>query len=495
MHSIATALQRLSGAALALAFAAAGALAQPAASADPAASAPSPGTLPRVASSASAPVAPAVDRLDALVREAFLWGYPYHEFMALRHTAMHDAQSLTYTTPGRFRHQRHLAGPTDRWANGPIRDTLYSTAWLDLAAGPVMLSLPDTADRYYVVVLIGADTNSFHYLGRRSTGTRARQVALLGPGWDGPLPAGADQVVRSPTRDLYLNMRVLVRDEADLAAAHQVQDGFRLVLPSSESVGSGGPAEPPRQRPQDGDVGRLVDVINEALARNPPPADQKALLERYREVGLCGAACRFADLPAALQARWRAQVPALIARLKTALDASRRDVRRVNGWNPYRLPRDFGTQWAMRAGSAANSGGIFGLEAAEATYFMAVADADGEPLGQGRRYRLRLPNGGLPADAFWSITLYEFVEGGQYMVDNPIGRYAIGDRTPGLVRGADGSLELWIQPEAPADAAGRANWLPSPPQRRFYMNARLYQPLPEVLDPAWALPAVRRVAD
>lgn len=423
---------------------------------------------------------------DAELRAAFLYAYPYYEFMWLRDQALNNEQSRTYTRLNALRHQRHLATPADRWANGPINDTFYSTAWLDLSAGPVLLSLPDTADRYYVLVLIGADTNSFEYLGRRSTGTAARKVAVVGPGWQGAVPA-ADQVVRAPTRDVYINLRVLVRGPDDLARAHAVQDAFAITPAGSQAP------EGPALRPRDGDVERLFGIINEAIARNPPPAVEAPLLERYRPLGLCGAACRWSDLAPELQTRWRALVPALVARLKTALDASRADVKRVNGWIPFRLPRSFGSNHALRAGSAANSGGIFGVEAAEATYFMGVADERDEPLGQGRQYRLRLPAGGLPADAFWSVTLYEFAEGGQYMVANTIDRYSIGDRTPGLVRNADGSLELWIQPEAPTEPAARANWLPSPKANKFYMNARIYQPWPEVLDPAWAMPPVRRV--
>lgn len=423
---------------------------------------------------------------DAELRAALLYAYPYYEFMWLRDQALNNEQSRTFTRLNTLRHQRHQATPADRWANGPINDTLYSTAWLDLSAGPVLLELPDTADRYYVLVLIGADTNSFEYFGRRNTGTAARKVAVVGPDWQGPVPA-ADQVLRAPTRDVYINLRVLVREPADLPHAHAVQDAFMLAQPGSQ------PANGPTLRPQDGHVEHLFGVINEAMARNPPPASEAALLERFRPLGLCGQACRWDDLSPQLQSRWRALVPALVARLKTALDASRADVKRVNGWIPFRLPRSFGNNHAMRAGSAANSGGIFGLEAAEATYFMGVADEGNEALGQGRRYRLHLPSGGLPSNAFWSVSLYEFVEGGQYMVANPIDRYSIGDRTPGLVRNANGSLDLWIQPEAPTDPAARSNWLPSPKSNRFYMNARIYQPQPEVLDPAWAMPPVRRV--
>lgn len=428
---------------------------------------------------AGAQAAPANnDGLDAEIRAAFLYTYPYHEFMRLRYIAMHDNTAPTYTTPNTFRHARQLATPDDHWANGPITDTLYSTAWLDVRRSPAILSLPDTADRYYVIALIGADLDTFDYLGRRKTGTKARTVAVVAPDWHGPIPP-ADQVIRATSPDVYLNMRVLVDGPDDLAQAHAVQDGFR-IHPVNPAVSD----DEPKVVPKDGDAASFVDVVNEALQRDRPPAKDASLIESFKAVGVCGADCSWEKLTPEVQARWRELMPGLVAQLKSALNADKHTIPRRNGWMSFRLPHSFGDNYRIRASSAAMSGGILGVEAAEATYFAASVDGVGKPLGKGLHYRLRLPQGGLPANGFWSISLYEFVPGGQYLVRNPINRYSIGDRTHGLQRNSDGSLDIWIQPTDPGPDK-RANWLPSPPDNNFYLMARVYQPKPEVLDPSW----------
>lgn len=418
---------------------------------------------------------------DVLIREAMLYAYPYQEFMQMRHWALHDPNHPTYTSINQFRHSRQLATPKDQWANGPIVDALYSTAWLDVGTSPVVLALPETSGRYYVVAMVGADLNTFAYVGKRNGGTAPRSVAIVAPDWHGPLPQ-ADQVVRAPTRDVYLNMRVLADGEADLPQAREVQDAFRLTPVASAST-----ADEPKTMPRRGDWARFVEVANEAIARNPPPLGEQALLQRYAKVGLCGASCGIAQLPPDIQARWNALAPGIEKELKSALNADRRSAatNRRNGWLPFRLPSSFGSNYRMRAGSAAMSGGILGVEAAEAVYFFASVDGNAQPLEGGSHYRLHLPDGKLPADAFWSITLYEFVSGGHYLLNNPNNRYSIGDRTKGLQRNADGSLDIWIQPNDPGPGK-RNNWLPSPVANRFVLNARLYQPWPLALDPAWS---------
>lgn len=231
------------------------------------------------------------------------------------------------------------------------------------------------------------------------------------------------------------------------------------------------------------------------MARNPPPAREAKLMQHYAQAGICGSGCSWAALLPKVQARWQALAPNIEKKLKGALNADRSasNPNRQNGWAPYRLPVSFGTNYRLRAGSAAMSGGILGVEAAEATYFAASVDGHNTTLGHGASYRLHLPQGRIPADAFWSVSLYEFVPGGQYLVDNPLKRYTVSDRTRDLRFNSNGSLDIWIAPTDPGPEK-RANWLPSPIKNRFYLMARAHQPWPEVLDPSWSLEPVERLA-
>lgn len=128
----------------------------------------------------------------------------------------------------------------------------------------------------------------------------------------------------------------------------------------------------------------------------------------------------------------------------------------------------------------------------EALYPPTGLDADGEPLVGSRAYEIRFPAGGLPpVDAFWSLTLYDAAT--RLMVHNPIARYSIGDRTPGIRVGEDGSLVIRIQHDDPGPDLA-PNWLPTP-EGAFTLIARAYIPQVPLLDGHYRFPPVVRVSD
>ncbi len=123
----------------------------------------------------------------------------------------------------------------------------------------------------------------------------------------------------------------------------------------------------------------------------------------------------------------------------------------------------------------------------EAVYWTTTVDGAGQTLTGGHDYRLHFPPGGLPPNqAFWSLTMTN--RQGQ-MVDNPSNRYSVGDRS-GLVQGADGSIDIYIQHAAPA--GHEANWLPAP-SGDFKLWLRAYQPGAAILSGAYHVPPVVEV--
>jgi len=124
----------------------------------------------------------------------------------------------------------------------------------------------------------------------------------------------------------------------------------------------------------------------------------------------------------------------------------------------------------------------------DAIYPLLQADADGDPLDGSNSYVIHFDKGELPpAGAFWSVTMYD-AEG--YQAANELHRFAIGDRDD-LVFNADGSLDLYLQHERPADDKV-ANWLPAP-TGPIAVTMRIYEPGPELFSGAWVPPPVRKV--
>jgi hypothetical protein len=158
------------------------------------------------------------------------------------------------------------------------------------------------------------------------------------------------------------------------------------------------------------------------------------------------------------------------------------------GWALQVAVRDhWGGDVLTRARIARNFIGALGIE--EAMYPAAEVDADGEPLHGSRAYELRFaPDQGLRVGAFWSLTMYRRSD--CLFVANPIGRYSIGDRTPGLKLEPDGSLVIRLQADDPGPGF---NWLPAPRDELFYVVLRLYQPQADHLEYLYAYPPLRRV--
>jgi hypothetical protein len=413
---------------------------------------------------------------------AFVWGAPLVTMNRTR------ARLTCLAAANRMLNVPRLSTPADRTVVMPNVDTLYSTAWLDLRHGPVSLDVPAMpADRYHVFQFIDMYTNTFANIGSRTTGQGPARYLVAGPGWRGRAPAGTT-LLRSPTPDVWLLGRTLVRGPDDVANVVAIQRGYVLTPPM--------PPTPPSTQecanlkdPQDlvAQGPAFYDELGRVMAADPPPARDRALARQLARAGIGPGRTPSASTdPAVLDglARGLTAGDALVARTAAAAPSP------VGGWTTNRDIGAYGVRYVTRAlvarvGLAANV-------PEESVYYRAQQDAAGTRLDGRSSYRLHIPAGAYPEHGplgFWSLTMYDQTH---FLVDNPIDRYSIGDRTPGVVRNADGSLDLWISATPPA---GReSNWLPAP-AAPFFLSLRVYLPSDAVLTQEWRPPAIEKLSE
>ncbi len=449
----------------------------------------------------SAPGA-ADDSLLETATEAYLWGYPlvynmdtFDHFLAGESPRFGDVQL------NRFSHARALQGPEDQFVS-PNVDVLFSLALCDLADGPLVLSVPDTSGRYYVLQFLDPWTNNFAYIGRRATGTKPGQYLIADQNYQEPVPEGMT-LIQTPAPVFAIIGRVAIDNEHQLEAVHAVQDGFSLrplnAIIDKTSTDLAIPQPDPDTR---ADL-RFWERLRVLLAAFPPAPNEAPWVEQLTALGLLGEPSPYADPDSRL-------ADILLRAEQAAQEQLDQDIKNtgktVNGWRSvihmfdhnddyFQLGTIDSPQWriadhrqAYHTRAVAARVGLWGNHGYEAAFFQVWVDADGEQLNGSHRYEWTLPEA-PPAAAFWSLTMYEAPK--FYLVANPIQRYAISSTTPGLQYNADGSLTLYLQAGNPGPDK-LSNWLPTP-AGDFRPALSIYEPQAEALAPSYTLPPIRRV--
>lgn len=401
--------------------------------------------------------------------QTFIIGYPIVDMYQRR-------QSFGFIN--QFRHRRHLVRPTDVTVVCPNTDTVYSNAWLDLSQGPVTLHVPETDDRYYTFQFMDFHTNTFAMVGKRTTGTKEGELVILPDRWDGAVPEGIPQV-RSPTNAVWLLGRILVHDPGDLPNVHRLQD--QCILTPWKSGDRAAGATPPLYDEEDPLA--FFAMLHAALRENPLPDQDAALRELLNRVGVGDGE------PFESRERDGATMRGLMRAIQEGkeLIANGRSLvgTEAHGWSsPPKNIGHFGTQYLFRAEAAMKLPAALPPE--EAMYFETSCDERGQPLCGEHSYVLHLDC--PPVQEFWSVTLYGAAE--RLLIENPLHRYAVSDRTQGLTRGVDHSVTIRIQHTSPGGGAD-ANWLPAP-RGNFTLIFRAYAPQPSLLDGTWQPPPVQQ---
>ena len=404
----------------------------------------------------------------AVSEDAYAFAYP----LVLMDVTRRQMTSVAAPDPGTMR------APPNRLVHargrpGAGTGTLRSSAWLDLADGPVILTVADTHGRYYVLSLTDMWTTVFASIGARTTGTGAGRYAIGLRGMDGSALPEDVMPITSPTRHVRIAGETCL-ERRDTEAEHTaIRDSYVLTsLNGRSDPPPAGDLAPPAELVDRLDARSFFRLAGRLLADNPPRARDRALLKRARGLGL------LTDH----EAPWLGDDSGLQHAVEEATHRARATVRaqaesamgeaRGNWHIEYQRGR-FGTDYLRRAAAAIAPLGADVPEDSLPAHTR--SDAEGLPLSGSHRYLLRFgPDTPPPVHGFWALSV-------------PGEGVSLGDRD-GLKVDADGSLPILIQRDRP-ERALRSNWLPAPPGD-FSLVLRLYWPRDEVLARRWTPPAV-----
>lgn len=389
-----------------------------------------------------------------------------------------------------------------RGVSAPNADTLYSLAWLDLKE-PQVFSHPDMGKRYFLFPMVDLWMTIFDSPGTRTTGQKAGNFLLTGPGWKGEVPKGMKHISSATRYMVILGRTYADGTEADYKAANALQAQYKIT-----PLSAWGKPFTPKAPPVDANPGIsmtdepqkvILEMSTEAyfnwLAKrmcsdSPAYAADAPALARFAKIGF--EPCKpfeMSKLDPAVQAALKDLPKTALAKIDANREASMGKM--VDGWSITKGLGVYGTDYMKRAVVAA-----FGWPANlehDAVYPYTLVDSSGAKLTGAHKYTLTWAKGSTPpVNAFWSITMY-MIDKGWWFVPNKLNKFTVSPRDH-LKANADGSITLYFQKDSPGKDK-EANWLPAP-EGEFIPMLRMYWPkdkAPSILDGSWTPPKVQKV--
>lgn len=371
----------------------------------------------------------------------------------------------------------------------PNNDTLYSTVWTHLAESPYILEIPEITGRYLLVDFLNSKTDIPFAVGSKNKGKEVGKYIILYR--EEPVPAGYEdyQVVRSEDSRNFFIVRLESFGKEDYETANRLQDQI-IIRPLY-----------PEKITDDGEqITGLSTIYLESLSLQEFYAIfaqsytdtfiQPEYTELFKSFGLDPA--QFAYDAISEEAKTALEEGAKLAEVEIRAHENPEKFF-SNEWSTTVKDLGFyGTNYDLRA-TVAYYG--YGANLAEDSVYPATEhDQDGNPLFSSNSYRVHFEKDGLPrAEFFWSLTLYGLPS--QFLADNVLDRYLINSHMlKDLVFNEDGSLDIYISQEPPADEKLLPNWLPSSKtEEKFSLTLRIYGPDAFTLQGNWVAPKVIRL--
>lgn len=390
-------------------------------------------------------------------------------------------------------HMHKLATASDKLPYTPNNDTIYSGALFDVSDEPVILTIPDEFKRYWSVQFTDQYLENFAYLSSRASKGKGGHYLLAGPNWQGTTPPNT-QLIRVKENIFSAALRIAVNQEinGDLAKARELQEQVHTTSLSHWGKNFSVVKPTISKRPYKKYTGELpyFSKMVDLLDYTTQNYRHAAALAQFKTVGIQqGKKLDTKNMdPAFLRGLKRAEADGhQIMRWKVKY----RGTPYPTGWNNLH-EGTYGYNYINRAEGALE--GLIVHDKEEAVYFSTYEDINGSLLNGSDHYVLHFEPHEIPQfveNGFWSLTMY----GPDFqLVDNPINRYALSNRSSGLRYNKNGSLTIRIQHEAPE--GHESNWLPTPRNGLFRINYRIYRPSEEASSPSTMhnfLPGIKKV--
>jgi hypothetical protein len=375
----------------------------------------------------------------------------------------------------------------------PNFDTLYSSAYLDLTKEPIVVSVPDTGGRYYLLPMLDMWSDVFASPGWRTTGTQAGNFLVTPRGWSGTVPAGFTKI-EAPTLYVWIIGRTKTDGPPDYDAVHKIQAGYKIT-PLSEWGKTPKPVEvkidpsidmktPPKIQVDTMKGGDYFAYAAELLKLQPPHLTDEPIIAQMKRIGI--------------EPGKSFDISKVDPVVRKALEAAPEAGQQLMAWKVATLAR-VANYWSMNTDTMGVYGNYYlkraivaqvGLGAnlpEDAIYPLNLGDETGKPLDGANKYTIHFDKGATPpVNAFWSLTLYD---SDGFQVANSLNRFAVSSWMP-FKYNPDGSLDLYFQNESPG-ADKEVNWLPAP-KGAFNLTMRLYGPQSDALTGKWNPPPITK---
>jgi hypothetical protein len=452
---------------------------------------------------ASAPAQnPSTDELNQrLIKsravEAVIWGMPAVNYDLMR-------QEMLTKTAGKVGQVIYWGRPLDskNQTLTPNPDVLYFMVFFSTKDGPIVLDLPPgdangSFNGNIVTVwqmpledagLLGADKGA------------GGKFLILPPGYAGPKPDGYI-ALQSDTFGNYMLFRSNLKSHGDADVQASIAYGKRMkVYPLAQA------ANPPATvftdvKDVDFDSTIRYDAsffenLDRVVQEEPWIDRDRAMIDQLKSIGIekskpfqpneatkavLTSAAREAG--ALLEARYNAGLTPFFSTTSRWTFPAPPDLIKATQ-KGYSDPNSYPVDQRGMAYSYAYIG-VKRLGAGQ-FYTISIRDKDGDAFDGSKTYRLNVPPN-VPVDQYWSITAYDRQT--HALIKN-MTRASRSSQIPDLQKNADGSIDIWLGPAAPAGK--EANWLPTDPSRKFELMARFYAPKKEFFDKKWVLPDVEK---